>query len=96
MKKYSHVLSPIMLGRKVLKNRFVSSNALPHFLQGPEPYPSEQVIGHMVNCARNGASIVTFADWTNPNQRTSFNEDGRRFPMYDLNDPHHGWRAAEG
>lgn len=87
MKKYAHVLSPIKLGNKVLKSRFVSANALPHFLQGPENYPSEQVIGHVVSCARNGAAIVTFADWTNPNQRTSFNEDGRRFPMYDLTDP---------
>lgn len=87
MKKYANVLSPIKMGNLVLKSRFVSGNSLPHFLQGPESYPSEQVIGHVVSCARNGAAIVTFADWTNPNQRNSFNEDGRRFPMYDLNDP---------
>ena len=87
MKKYANVLSPIKLGNLVLKSRFVSGNSLPHFLQGPESYPSEQVIGHVVSCARNGAAIVTFADWTNKNQRTSFNEDGRRFPMYDLDDP---------
>lgn len=87
MRKYAHALSPIQVGNRVLKSRFVSSNALPHFLQGPEPFPSEQVIHHMANCARNGAAIVTFADWTNPSQRQSFNEDGRRFPMYDLNDP---------
>ena len=87
MKKYSHVLSPIKLGGKVLKSRFVSANSLPHFLQGPESFPSEQVIHHMASCARNGAAIVTFADWSNPGQRTSFNEDGKRFPMYDLNDP---------
>jgi 2,4-dienoyl-CoA reductase-like NADH-dependent reductase (Old Yellow Enzyme family)/thioredoxin reductase len=81
---YNHLLSPVKVGKLVLKNRFVSSNALPHFLQGPEPYPTEAVIHHMVSCARNGAAIVTFADWTNLNQRTSFNEDGRRFPMYTL------------
>ena len=87
MKKYSHLLSPVKLGGKVLKNRFVSANSLPHFLQGPESFPSEQVINHMVSCARNGAAIVTFADWTKKDQRTSFNEDGKRFPMYDLDDP---------
>lgn len=87
MKRYSHLLSPVKLGSKVLKSRFVSSNALPHFLQGPETFPSEQVITHVANCARNGAAIVTFADWSNPHQRSSFNEDGKRFPMYDLNDP---------
>lgn len=87
MKKYANLLSPIKMGNLVLKSRFVSGNSLPHFLQGPESYPSEQVIGHVVSCARNGAAIVTFADWTNKNQRTSFNEDGRRFPMFDLDDP---------
>lgn len=87
MKKYSHLLSPVKLGNKVLKSRFVSSNALPHFLQGPESFPSEQVITHVASCARNGAAIVTFADWSNPDQRASLNEDGKRFPMYDLNDP---------
>ena len=87
MKRYAHVLSPVRLGNLVLKSRFVSANSLPHFLQGPEPYPSEQVIGHVVNCARNGAAVVTFADWTNSAQRQSFNEDGKRFPMYDLSDP---------
>jgi 2,4-dienoyl-CoA reductase-like NADH-dependent reductase (Old Yellow Enzyme family)/NADPH-dependent 2,4-dienoyl-CoA reductase/sulfur reductase-like enzyme len=87
MRKYSHVLSPIRVQNLVLKSRFVSGNSLPHFLQGPETFPSEQVINHMTNVARNGAAIVTFADWTNPDQRQSFNEDGKRFPMYDLSDP---------
>lgn len=87
MRRYAHVLSPIRVGGLVLKSRFVSGNSLPHFLQGPESFPSEQVIHHMASVARNGAAIVTFADWTNPDQRHSFNEDGRRFPMYDLSDP---------
>ena len=85
--RYPHLLSPVKVGDIVLKDRFVSGNALPHFLQGPETFPSEQVIGHMVDMAKNGAAIVTFADWTNKDQRNSFNEDGRRFPMYDADDP---------
>lgn len=84
MKKYANVLSPISLGKLVLKSRFVAGNSLPHFLQGPESFPAEPVINHVANVARNGAAIVTFADWTNMNQRTSFNEDGRRFPMFNL------------
>ncbi len=87
MRKYAHILSPICVGDLVLKSRFVSGNSLPHFLQGPEPFPAEPVIHHMASVARNGAAIVTFADWTNPNQRRSFNEDGKRFPMFDLSDP---------
>ncbi len=84
---YPHLLSPIQCGNRILKTRMSSSNALPHFLQGPEQFPTEQVIDHMLAVARNGAAIVTFADWSNPGQRDSFNEDGRRFPMYDLSDP---------
>ena len=85
--KYSMLLSPIEVGGHVLKNRMVSSNSLPHFLMGPEPYPSQQVINHLSGVAKNGASIVTFADYNDPNQRNAFNEDGRRFPMFDFNDP---------
>ena len=87
LKKYANVLSPIRVGKLALKSRFVAANSLPHFLQGPETFPSEQVITHLGNIARNGAAIVTFADWTNQKQRESFNEDGKRFPMYDLSDP---------
>lgn len=86
-KKYEHLLSPIKIRGMVLKNRFWSGNSLPHFLQGPETWPSEQVIDHMVRMAKNGAAVVTFADWTNPEQRQALNEDGKRFPMYDIDDP---------
>jgi 2,4-dienoyl-CoA reductase-like NADH-dependent reductase (Old Yellow Enzyme family)/thioredoxin reductase len=85
--RYRHLLSPLKIGNVVLKNRMLASNALPHFLQGPEAFPSEQVITHLANLARNGAAIVTFAEWTNQAQRTSFNEDGKRFPMFDISDP---------
>jgi 2,4-dienoyl-CoA reductase-like NADH-dependent reductase (Old Yellow Enzyme family)/thioredoxin reductase len=71
----------------IVKNRMLASNALPHFLQGPETFPAEQVITHLTNLAKNGAAIVTFADWTNSEQRIAPNEDGRRFPMYDITDP---------
>ena len=82
--KYKHLLAPVKVGNLVLKNRLISGNSLPHFLQGPETYPAEPVINHVVTMAKNGAAVVTFADWTKPDQRTSFNEDGRRFPMFEL------------
>ncbi|MBP2643095.1 MAG: FAD-dependent oxidoreductase [Firmicutes bacterium] len=87
MSKYNHLLSPIRIGNVVLKNRMIASNALPHFLQGPETFPAEPIIHHLANLAKNGAAIVTFADWTNIHQRESFNEDGKRFPMFDSKDP---------
>ena len=82
--KYEHLLTPVRVGNLVLKNRLVAGNSLPHFLMGPESYPAEPVIDHVATIAKNGAAIVTFADWCKPDQRTSFNEDGKRFPMFDL------------
>ena len=87
MKYYKHILYPVKLGKHVLKNRLMSSNSLPHFLMGSEPFPGEQVIHHVVSMAKNGAAVVTLGDWTNPSQRESFNTDGQHFPMFDLNDP---------
>jgi len=82
--KYNHLLSPVRVGNLVLKNRLIAANSLPHFLQGPETFPAEPLINHVVGLAKNGAAVVTFADWTNQNQRNSFNEDGKRFPMFSL------------
>ncbi len=87
MTYYPHLLSPIKIGNVILRNRLVAANALPHFLQGPETFPNDQVIEHVAGLARNGAGIVQFADWSNPEQRVAFNPDGKRFPMYDLSDP---------
>ena len=87
MSHYSHLLSPLRVGNVFLKNRMVAANALPHFLQGPESFPAEPVIDHIAGLARNGAAIVTFADWFDQRQRTFFNPDGKRFPMYDPKDP---------
>lgn len=84
---YPNLLSPIKAGNRVLKSRMISANSLPHYLQGPEQYPTEQVMNHLLDLAKNGAAVVTFADWSNPKQRESFNEDGKHFPMYDLDDP---------
>jgi 2,4-dienoyl-CoA reductase-like NADH-dependent reductase (Old Yellow Enzyme family)/thioredoxin reductase len=58
--KYPHLLSPLMTGDRVLKNRMTASNFKKHFIQGPETYPTENVITHFINKARNGAAVVTF------------------------------------
>ncbi|MGI9951902.1 FAD-dependent oxidoreductase [Moorellaceae bacterium AZ2] len=57
--RYGHLLSPVKFRNTVFKNRLISTNSLPHFLQGPEPYPSEAIITHLANRAKNGAAIVT-------------------------------------
>lgn len=58
--RYKNLLSPIKVGNMVLKNRMISSASMPHFLQGTMPYPTEKVIRHFVNRAKNGAAGVTF------------------------------------
>lgn len=39
--RYQKLLSPIMVGGQIIKNRLTYPNASPHFLQGPETYPAE-------------------------------------------------------
>lgn len=56
---YRNLLSPIRIGNRILKNRMLSSNSTPHFLQGPERYPADGVMTHYINRAKNGAAIVT-------------------------------------
>ena len=52
---YPHLLSPLKIGNTVLKNHLVGSVALPHYLQGPESFPNEQVIQHVSHIAKNNA-----------------------------------------
>ena len=85
-RKYKNLMSPLKVGNVILKSRFLSANALPHFLQGPELYPSDAVVDYLVGLARNGAAIVTIGDWTDLTQRQGFG-DGCHFPMWDTRDP---------
>ncbi len=85
-RKYKSILSPLKIGSVILKSRLLSANALPHFLQGPELYPSDAVVDYLVGLAKNGAAIVTIGDWTNLSQREGFG-DGCHFPMWDTRDP---------
>jgi 2,4-dienoyl-CoA reductase-like NADH-dependent reductase (Old Yellow Enzyme family)/thioredoxin reductase len=57
--RYRHLLSPLKIGNVVLKSRMMGTRALPHFMQGPETFPSEAVISYYAGIARNGAAIVT-------------------------------------
>jgi len=84
--KYSHLLSPLKIGNVVLKNRMLSSNATPHFFQGPESFPSDALISYLSGLARNGAAVVTFGDWSNKDQRKG-RGDSARMPMFTLEDP---------
>jgi len=53
-----HLLSPLRIRDRVLKNRIVHSQSSNQTLQGPENYPTETFRNHYLNLAKN-AAIVT-------------------------------------
>lgn len=57
-RNYTSLLSPLMVRGFIFKNRMLSSNSLPHFLQGPEAYPAQGVIAHYGGRAKSGAAAV--------------------------------------
>jgi len=57
--RYPNLLSPLKVGHAVLKNRMTASPSRPHFIQGPERYPSDGLISHYAKKAKNGAALVT-------------------------------------
>ena len=56
--RYELLLSPIQVGNVLLKNRMVSTAGIPHMLQGTEEYPTDRLISHLANRAKNGAAAV--------------------------------------
>jgi 2,4-dienoyl-CoA reductase-like NADH-dependent reductase (Old Yellow Enzyme family)/thioredoxin reductase len=85
--KYSHLLSPLKIGNVILKNRMIHSRSLPHFLQGPELFPSDAVISHYSGVARDGAAIVTVKGGRTPRDRKAMHGDSAHMTMWDVEDP---------
>ena len=85
-RQFQHLLSPIQIGSHILKSRMIAPQALPHYLQGSEPYPSEAIIHHVSNIARNGAAIVAFGAWDDTDQRKA-GGTASHFPMFDYSNP---------
>lgn len=86
---YPHLLSPIRVGDHVLKNRLIYPNASPHFLQGPESYPTEGYRAFTANLAKNGAAVVTVAEWDDYENQRSFpaDMDASHMQAFDLTNP---------
>jgi 2,4-dienoyl-CoA reductase-like NADH-dependent reductase (Old Yellow Enzyme family)/NADPH-dependent 2,4-dienoyl-CoA reductase/sulfur reductase-like enzyme len=53
-----HLLSPLRIRNRVLKNRIVHTQSANYTMQGPENYPTETLRNHYLNMAKN-AAIVT-------------------------------------
>jgi len=87
-KRYKHLLSPVKIGKHIIKNRTLFPNADPHFLQGPENFPAEGMMAFYANLAKNGCAIITQAEWNNSNQRNGdYYSYPVHMPMFDLSDP---------
>ena len=88
MPTYSHLLSPLKIGKFILKNRMQASNSLPHFSQGPENYPADATMAHFIGRARNGAAFITFAGFEDSVDSPEFPDtlDMSHFPNFDLRD----------
>jgi len=83
---YPHLLSPIKVGKFILKNRMESSNSLPHFSQGPEVYPAAPTISHFIGRSRNGAALVTLAGFDDMINMPPFPDtlDISHFPEFNI------------
>ena len=57
--KYEHLLSPIQVGSRVLKNRMISTPSGMHLNRATEPFPTDTLFAYYEGKARNGASMMT-------------------------------------
>lgn len=88
MGRYKNLLSPLRIGNNIIKTRLASPNASPHFFQGPEDFPAEGYNAFMAGLAKNGAGIVTLAEWSNPDQRNGpFDSDRVHMQNFDITNP---------
>ena len=86
--EYAKLLTPVLIGSHVLKNRLVYPNASPHTLQGSETFPAEGFRIYHANLAKNGAAIVTIAEWCNPLQHKGPDSlDFTHMQAFDIKDP---------
>ena len=86
--RYQLLMSPLKVGKYVFKNRLLATNAMPHFLQGPESYPADGTINYFQFLAHNGAAVVDFPDnYDTQEKRNIPIPDICRFPVMDKQDP---------
>lgn len=76
--RYSHILTPLRVRDRVLKNRLLGSKCASMMLQGPENYPAEGTIRFYEDMARNGAAVVCVSMGTYPDK------EGKHPPMSSI------------
>jgi len=94
--KYSHLLSPIKVGSTVFKNRLIASPGNPYLSQGPERYPSDGIITHYANKAKNGAALVIVSGAARPALASREDLLQARIDNPNIFNPDHGWHMGSG
>ena len=84
---YKNILKPLVVQGVVLKNRLYGTKGLPHFQQGPETMPSENVLRYYANLAKNGAAVVTVKGMSKLRDRTQMKGDSAHMTMWDIENP---------
>lgn len=90
MHSFQHIISPLAWGNVILKSHIYSSSALPHYLQGPETYPSDALMTFLSSLAQNGAALIPLDECTGyPEIRFQGGgmPDAAHMPMFDMQDP---------
>ena len=86
--RYEKLLSPIQIGKYIIKHRTIVPCSTPHFMNGTEMHPGEGLMSYYADMARNGAAIVCVGDAYNTYDiRRKYMADMLRYPLYDGNDP---------
>ena len=85
---YQNILKPVTIRGNILKNRLMATISLPHFSQGPEQYPGEENLRHMIGRAANGAAVVTMTGVNGELGLPPFPQeaDVSHFPSFDIYD----------
>ena len=84
--KYPHLLSPMKVGNRVLKNHMIGSATGAYLLQGPEACPGWEIMVHHANQARAGAAIVVLSQpiAIHPTNNLDALKGGNFTPTWDL------------
>jgi 2,4-dienoyl-CoA reductase-like NADH-dependent reductase (Old Yellow Enzyme family)/thioredoxin reductase len=85
--RYKHILSPLKIGNVVLKNRFFLPQSIPHFLQGPEEYPSDELRAYYISMAKNGAALISVRIMESRGSRKGQFGDTAHMIAWDVDDP---------
>lgn len=84
-KIYSHLLSPIKIRNVIVKNRMYYTLSNPHYLQGPEIFPSDVYRSYFAYIAKN-AAIVSVRTVQDPRPRKDRMADSAHSIAFDLED----------